>query len=107
MPDMMTGKTGLVKQAIPQKSTVRLEGQAPADKEDKLKKACADFESILVYYMFKAMRQSIPKSGYLKQSTGKDTYNMMLDQKIAEELANKGKGAGLQDTLFKQLNNRL
>jgi Rod binding domain-containing protein len=32
---------------------------------------------------------------------------MMLDQKIAEELANKGKGAGLQDTLFKQLNNRL
>jgi flagellar protein FlgJ len=107
MPDIMTAKTGLVNQAIPQKSTGRLEGQAPVDKEGKLKKACAAFESILIYYMFKAMRQSIPKSGFLKQSPGKDTYSMMLDQKIAEELANKGKGAGLQNTLFEQLNNRL
>jgi peptidoglycan hydrolase FlgJ len=107
MPDMMTAKTGLVNQSIPQKGTRKLEGQAPVDKEGKLKKTCADFESILVYYMFKAMRQSIPKSGYLKESSGKDTYNMMLDQKIAEELANKGKGAGLQNTLFEQLRNRL
>ncbi len=107
MPDMMTAKTGLVNQAVPQGKTGKLEGQAPVDKEGKLKKTCADFESILVYYMFKAMRQSIPKSGYLKDSPGKDTYNMMLDQKIAEELANKGKGAGLQDALLKQLNNRL
>ena len=107
MPDMMTAKTELVNQAIPQKSTGRLEGQAPVDKEGKLKKACADFESVLIYYMFKSMRQSIPKSGFLKQSPGKDTYSMMFDQKIAEELANKGKGAGIQNTLFEQLNNRL
>jgi peptidoglycan hydrolase FlgJ len=107
MPDMMTSKIGLVNQTIPQKSAGTLAGEAPVDKEGKLKKTCADFESILVYYMFKAMRQSIPKTGYLKESPGKDTYNMMLDQKIAEELANKGKGAGLQDALFKQLNNRL
>jgi peptidoglycan hydrolase FlgJ len=107
MPDMMTAKTGLVTQAMPQKGTGKLEGQASVDKEGKLKKTCADFESILVYYMFKAMRQSIPKSGYLKQSPGKDTYSMLLDQKVAEELANKGKGAGLQNTLFEQLNNRL
>ena len=107
MPDMMTAKTGLANQAIPQKGIEKLEGQSPVDEGEKLKKTCADFESILVYYMFKAMRQSIPKSGYLNESPGKDTYNMMLDQKIAEELANKGKGAGLQDTLFKQLKNRL
>ncbi|MGZ3577885.1 MAG: rod-binding protein [Syntrophales bacterium] len=107
MTDMMTAKTGLVNQAIPQKGIGKLQGQTPAGQEEKLKKTCADFESILVYYMFKAMRQSIPKSGYLKESPGKDTYNMMLDQKIAEELANKGKGAGLQNTLFEQLNNRL
>jgi flagellar protein FlgJ len=107
MSDMMTATIGLVNQTRPQKNTGRLEGQAPVDKEGKLKKTCADFEYILIYYMFKSMRQSIPKSGYFKQSPGKDTYNMMLDQKIAEELANKGKGAGLQNTLFEQLNNRL
>jgi flagellar protein FlgJ len=107
MPDIMTAKTGLVTQAMPQKGTGKLEGQASVDKEGKLKKTCSDFESILVYYMFKAMRQSIPKSGYLKESPGKDTYNMMLDQKVAEELANKGKGAGLQSALFEQLKNSL
>jgi flagellar protein FlgJ len=107
MPDMITAKIGLVNQAVPQKSTGGLEGQAPVNIEGKLKKACSDFESVLIYYMFKNMRQSIPKSGYLKQSPGKDTYSMMFDQKIAEELANKGKGAGLQNTLFEQLNNRL
>jgi peptidoglycan hydrolase FlgJ len=107
MPDMMTAETGPVNQAIPQKSTWRVARQAPVDKGGKLKKTCADFESILVYYMFKAMRQSIPKSGYLKDSPGKDTYNMMFDQKIAEEMSNKGKGAGLQNALFKQLNSHL
>jgi Rod binding domain-containing protein len=65
MPDMITDKIGRLNQATPQKSAGKLEGQAPVDKEGKLKKTCADFESILVYYMFKAMRQSIPKTGYL------------------------------------------
>lgn len=107
MPDMTTAKTGLMNQSMPQRGMGKLEGQVPVDKEGKLKKTCADFESILVYYMFKAMRQSIPKSGYLKESPGKDAYNMMLDQKVAEELANKGKGAGLQNALFEQLKNSL
>lgn len=107
MPDIMTAKTELLNQVMPQKGVGKPEGPAPVDREGKLKKACADFESILVYYMFKSMRQSIPKAGYFKQSAGKDTYNMMLDQKVAEELANKGKGVGLQNTLFEQLNNRL
>jgi Rod binding domain-containing protein len=38
--------------------------------------------------------------------TGKDTYEMMMDQKISEELARKG-GLGLQGVLFNQLNGQL
>ena len=49
----------------------------------------------------------MPKSDYFKQSPGKDTFYMLFDQKVAEEMSNKGKGAGLQDTLFEQLKNRL
>ena len=74
------------------------------EKEKKLRKTCADFESIFTYYMFKTMRQSIPDSGYFKKSPGKDAYNMLFDQKVAEEMSNKGKGAGLQQTLYNQLN---
>jgi flagellar protein FlgJ len=107
MPDMMKAKTELVNQAIPQRSAGSLDGQAPVVKEENLKKACATFESIFTYYMFKTMRQSMPKSDYFKQSPGKDTFYMLFDQKVAEEMSNKGKGAGLQDTLFEQLKNRL
>jgi peptidoglycan hydrolase FlgJ len=83
--------------------------KAPAGKavdpeqEKKLKKACTDFESILVYQLLKTMRQTIPKGGLIGHSHGKDTYEMMFDQKIADELANKGKGLGLKTMLYNQI----
>ena len=76
---------------------------ANPEQEKKLKKACADFESILAYQLLKTMRQTIPKSGFLKRSHGQETYEMMLDQKVAEELTKKGQGLGLQKTLFNQI----
>lgn len=72
-------------------------------REKKLKKACADFESMLVFQLLKTMRQTVPKSGLLKPSQGKETYEMMLDQKIADDLANKGQGLGLQKMLYNQI----
>jgi peptidoglycan hydrolase FlgJ len=71
--------------------------------EKKLKKACADFESMLVFQLLKTMRQTIPKNGLLKPSQGKETYEMMFDQKIADDLANKGQGLGLQKMLYNQI----
>ena len=96
----ITMKTRITSQEVPQKRT----DTDTLEKEKKLKKVCADFESIFTYYMFKTMRQSIPESGYFKKSPGKDAYNMLFDQKVAEEMSNKGKGAGLQQALYKQLN---
>jgi flagellar protein FlgJ len=52
------------------------------------------------------MRQTIPRSGFLKQSPGEDSYNMIFDQKVAEEMANKESGVGLKQILFEQLNSR-
>lgn len=72
-------------------------------REKKLKKACADFESMLVFQLLKTMRQTIPKNGLIKPSQGKETYEMMFDQKIADELANKGQGLGLQKMLYNQI----
>jgi flagellar protein FlgJ len=78
-------------------------GTIDPEQEKKLKKACADFESMLVFQMLKTMRQTVPKNGLLKSTQGKETYEMMLDQKIADDLASKGQGLGLQKILYNQI----
>ncbi len=72
------------------------------EKEQKLKKACADFESIFIYQMLSKMRSTVPKSGLVAGMTGKETYQMMMDQKVSADLSNKG-GLGLQKMLFNQI----
>ncbi|MEN6464439.1 MAG: rod-binding protein [Syntrophaceae bacterium] len=74
------------------------------EEDKKLRKACAAFESFMVYYMLKTMRKSVPQSGLFGNMAGKDTFNMMLDQKIAEKAAErKGGSLGLQKVLYDQL----
>lgn len=69
----------------------------------KIKKACQDFESIFTYYLLKNMRQTIPKGQGAASFPGKDTYNMILDQKIAEDFSRRGNGLGLHKMLYEQL----
>lgn len=69
----------------------------------KLKKTCADFESIFTYEMIKTMRRTIPETKMGMSNYGKETYTMMMDQKLAETLSSKGEGLGLQKALFDQL----
>ena len=69
-----------------------------------LKEAVADFESIFIYYMLKALRKTVPKDGlFFQKNSCKDIYNTMFDQNLAEELARKGGGIGLQKILLSQL----
>jgi flagellar protein FlgJ len=69
-----------------------------------LKGVVADFESIFIYYMLQTLRKTVPKGGLFSQETSsKDTYNMMFDQKLAEDLAVKEGGIGLQKILLYQL----
>lgn len=78
-------------------------GESKQLREKNLRKACADFESIFISQLFKTMRSTVPSGGPLSKMSGKETYEMMMDQKVSEELANKG-GLGLQKVLFDQLN---
>jgi flagellar protein FlgJ len=106
MAEMTVSKSQITDRIVSQKDAGEIEGKDSSKEEKILKKACADFEAIFTYYMFKSMRQTIPQSGLFKQSPGKDTYNMLFDQKVAEELANNKGGSSLQKILFEQLNNR-
>jgi Rod binding domain-containing protein len=77
---------------------------APQDK--RLRKACTEFESIFLYNLFKEMRRTVPKAGLLPSAPGKDTYEMMFNQKVAEDLSKRGEGIGLQKVLYEQLRRR-
>jgi peptidoglycan hydrolase FlgJ len=79
-------------------------GEKSMEEDRKLKKACADFEAIFISLMFRTMRQTVPTSGYFKAMPGKDIYTMMMDQKLAEELAHRGEGLGIKKMLYQQLN---
>ncbi len=91
--------TGVV---VRDKEMGRPGAQQPGVSEEKLKKACADFEAIFINYMIKTMRSTIPQSG-LNNFPGKDIYATMVDQKVAEDLAKKRGGIGLQEMLLRQL----
>jgi len=77
-------------------------GEEKEVKLAKLKRVCAEFESLFLYELMKKMEKTIPKSGILAPMSGKDTYRMMMDQKVAEEIARRG-GIGLGYLLFTQL----
>jgi Rod binding domain-containing protein len=79
---------------------------AAAARDKKLRKACADFEAVMAYQMLKTMRNTVPALGPLSRFPGKDTYDMMMDQKVAEELSRRGSGLGIQDLLYRQLKGR-
>ena len=93
------GKTG---------STTTSQATASDDsaRDKKLRKACRDFEAIFLSNLFKEMRQTIPRSGLLPSAPGKETFQMMFDQKVAEDLSGRGEGMGLQKMLYEQLRRR-
>ncbi len=77
---------------------------AAADKlkEKKLRKACHDFEALMLKQMLTTMRKSIPKDGILQGGYSSDMYQSMHDDALAQEMA-KGRGMGLGDSLYRQL----
>ncbi len=75
---------------------------AEEEKDRKLRKSCADFEALFISYIFQTMRKTVPESATTTKMPGKDTYTMIMDQKLSEDLARRG-GIGLQKVLYEQL----
>ncbi len=73
-----------------------------AMKDARLKKACADFESIFIYYILKSMRKSLPQDSLFDNSQGQKVYKSMADQAMSENIAG-GRGMGLGKLLHNQL----
>lgn len=73
------------------------------EKNQTLRKACADFEALLTQQMLATMRESSAETeGLFEKSHGEKLFQSMLDQELAEKMAG-GSGTGLGKMLFEQL----
>lgn len=78
----------------------------PGESEEKrLKEATEGFESMFINQLWKQMRKSIPKEGYL-HSKEEDSYLSMFDQEFSKKMAQAG-GIGLGQMLFDELKSQL
>jgi peptidoglycan hydrolase FlgJ len=76
---------------------------ATVAKEDPaLKKACSDFESLLVSQMLKKMRDTLPKTDLFGSKDKEEIFQSMLDDETAKHLSENG-SLGLADLLYSQL----
>lgn len=75
------------------------------NKSEKLKEACRDFEAVFINKLWKQMRSSVPKDGYL-HSKEEDMYVSMFDWEMSRKMSSAG-GIGLGDMLFEQLSQTL
>ena len=75
-------------------------------RQEKLKKACADFESLFLNYMLKSMRSSVTKGGIAGGSEEGKMFQSMFDEKLADQIASDG-GLGLGEILLQKLSERL
>ncbi|MEE9611429.1 MAG: rod-binding protein [Desulfatiglandales bacterium] len=72
--------------------------------QGRLKKTCAEFESIFITYMLKSMRKTVVEAGLLDNTNESKIFKSMFDEKLAIEISKSG-GIGLGEILFERLKN--
>ena len=71
--------------------------------ERKLKKACEEIEALFIQQIFKQMRATVPKGGFIPESMGTKIYEEMLDTEYSKLIAASPHNLGLADLLYQQL----
>lgn len=72
------------------------------EKDEDLKKACKEFESVLTYQLLKTMRGSIEKCDLFHGGRGEEIYESFLDQELSKSVAGGGRSS-LAELLYQQL----
>lgn len=70
--------------------------------DDDLKRVSQQFESLLLHFMVREMRATVPESALFPPSMADQIYTGMLDEHLAQEMANNG-GIGIARMIFNQL----
>lgn len=69
---------------------------------DEVKKLSEEFESIFLGIVLKSMRDTVPKSGFVKEGNGEEIFRSMLDTEYAKSLASQ-RSTGLADSIERHL----
>ena len=68
----------------------------------ELSDACRQMESLFIHHLFKEMRATIHKSGFISGGNAEEIYTSMLDAEMAAKISTSG-GIGLTEMLLHQL----
>jgi len=79
-------------------SGVRRDGHSDADIEN----ASEQFESMLLNFMIREMRATVPESTLFPPSMAEEIFTGMMDEQIAGKMAQNG-GIGISRMIFNQL----
>ena len=71
----------------------------------QLKEACAELESLFIFYLLKEMRATIPKTGLISGGRAEEIYTSMLDSEISKEMASQ-RGIGISSLILDRLESR-
>ena len=86
-----------------QRSLHSKKGAADGPTNDpQLPEACHQMESLFINHLFKEMRATIHRSGFISGGRAEEIYTSMMDAEMAAQLAKRG-GIGLADMLLHQL----
>jgi flagellar protein FlgJ len=80
-------------------------GQAGKGTDAELSDACRQMESLFIHHLFKEMRATIHKSGFISGGRAEEIYTSMLDAEMAAKISARG-GIGLSEMLLHQLGSR-
>ncbi|HYH40364.1 MAG TPA: flagellar assembly peptidoglycan hydrolase FlgJ [Burkholderiales bacterium] len=96
----MTTASATSSLALDPRGLERLRNQAGSSPEKSIREASKQFEVLFVNMLLKSMREASPKDGMLDNEQTK-MYTGMLDQQLAQTMANRG--IGLADVMARQL----
>ena len=74
----------------------------PSANDSELVETCRQMESIFIHHLFKEMRATIQRSGFISGGRAEEIYTSMMDAEMAAKLSERG-GIGLADILLHQL----
>ena len=80
----------------------KLEAAVSSNDDKELKKACQEFEGIMLSMMYKSMKATIIKSDLVEEDAGTEIFESMQDDNLMEQASKTG-SLGLAESLYKQL----
>ena len=71
----------------------------------QLQNVCNEMESLFINYLFKAMRATIDKSGFISGGRAEEIFTSLLDVELSRKISAAG-GIGISKILLEQLGDR-